>query len=440
MVERVAAHLLEHRRPLQHLHLGLDADFLEHGLDGLGDLAVLGIAAARGEPGQRQALAALLHDAVGARRPAGLGEQRLGLGAIERIGLVELHVLVAEHAGREHAQRRTRRALHDVVEDGLPVHRVQQRLAHPHVVQRRQARVQPREDHADPGGLVHGELRVAAERGQLRRRGEEHHVRVAGLQRDHPGAFFRHHLEDHAIEERLVAPVVREALDDHVGVGLPLHELERPRAHRRPAEVGAQLAHRGGRHDAHAVHGQRAEHRAIGLPGDDVHGEVVHHLGPAQRAGEARPARGRGALERAVIGELHRGGVHRRAVVELHPGPELEAHPRGRHDLVGDGQRRLHLHLRVQGEEPLQHVEVHPRPGGGGLEIRLQRDGIGGAHDGEGAAPLLGLGGVRGGQKSRGDGAGEQREQRVPESRHRISPCGTRAPSSAASSDATSRA
>ena len=79
-------------------------------------------------------------------------------------------------------------------------------------------------------------------------------------------------------------------------------------------------------------------------------------------------------------------------------------------------------------------------PGGGGLEIRLQRDGIGGAHDGERAAPLLGLGRSGGGQKPRGDGAGDEHEQRVPESRHRISPCGTRAPSSAASSDATSRA
>src|SRR3990172_1452019 len=121
MVERVAAHLLEHRRPLEHLHLGLDPDFLEHGLDGLGDLTVLGIAAACGQPGERQALAALLHHAVGSRRPARLGEQRLGLRAIERILPVQLHVLVAEHAGRQHAQRGTGRAPPDVFEYDLPL-------------------------------------------------------------------------------------------------------------------------------------------------------------------------------------------------------------------------------------------------------------------------------------------------------------------------------
>src|SRR5262249_54269601 len=98
MVERVAPDLLEHRGPLEDLHLGPAADLLEHGLHGPGDLAVLGIAAARGEPRERQLLTALLHHAVGAGRPAGLRQQRFRLGAIEWIEAVELHVLVAEHA------------------------------------------------------------------------------------------------------------------------------------------------------------------------------------------------------------------------------------------------------------------------------------------------------------------------------------------------------
>src|SRR5207253_172679 len=70
VVERVATHLLEDRGPFQHLHLRLDADLLEHRLDRLGDLAVLGIAAARRQPRERQPLTALDHDPVGAGCPA----------------------------------------------------------------------------------------------------------------------------------------------------------------------------------------------------------------------------------------------------------------------------------------------------------------------------------------------------------------------------------
>src|SRR5205823_7051680 len=141
VVERVGAHLLEYRRPLEHLHAGLDADLLEHRLDRLGDLAVLRIASARGEPREREPLPALLHDPIRTRREARLREQRLGLRAIERIEAIELHVLVAEHAGGEHAERRPRRALHDGVQDGLTIDGVQQRLPHAHGIERRHARV-----------------------------------------------------------------------------------------------------------------------------------------------------------------------------------------------------------------------------------------------------------------------------------------------------------
>src|SRR5438874_906704 len=144
VVERVAAELREHRAPLEELRLGLHPDVLEHGLHGLGDLGVLGIAPARRDPGEAEPLPALLHDPVGPRGEAGLPQQGPGAGAIERVHAVELHVLVAEHARRQDTARRPRRAFHDVVEDRLAIDGVEQRLPHADVVQRRKAGV-----HAD---------------------------------------------------------------------------------------------------------------------------------------------------------------------------------------------------------------------------------------------------------------------------------------------------
>jgi len=65
------------------------------------------------------------------------------------------------------------------------------------------------EDHTAAGDLVHGEPGIAPQRGELRRRRQEHHVGVAGLERDHPGALLGHDLEDHAVEQRLGRPSSR---------------------------------------------------------------------------------------------------------------------------------------------------------------------------------------------------------------------------------------
>ena len=224
VIESGGADLLEHGGPLEDLHLRLDADLLEHGLDRLGDLAVLGVATAGGQPRQGELLPSLLQDAVGPGRPARLGEEGLGAGAVEGVELVELHVLEAEHAGSEHAAGGHRRALQDVLENGLAVHRVQEGRAHAHVVERGQPGMHAREDHAPAHYLVDDVLGVTLEGGELGGGGQEHHVGVARLERDHPGALFRHHLEDDAIERRLVAPVVGIALEDDVGIGLSLEK------------------------------------------------------------------------------------------------------------------------------------------------------------------------------------------------------------------------
>ena len=111
-----------------------------------------------------------------------------------------------------------------------------------------------------------------------------------GLERDHPRALFRHHLEDHAVEQRLVAPVVRVPLEDHVGVGLPLHELEGPGADGRAAEALAHLLDRGGRDDAHAVHGERAQDGPVRVLGHHVDGEVVDDLGARSASRRGSPS------------------------------------------------------------------------------------------------------------------------------------------------------
>src|SRR6516162_3381763 len=162
-----------------------------------------------------------------------------------------------------------------------------------------------------------------------------------------------------AIEQRLAAPVVGISLEDDVSVGLPLHELEGPGAHGGAAEPLTHLLHGRGRHDARAVHGQRAEDGSVRLARRHVHREIVHHLRAAQRSGEARPARGRVAPQRAIEGELYRGRVEGGAVVELHAGAEFEAHLGRREHLVARGEGRTDLHLLVHGEQRLEHVEVH---------------------------------------------------------------------------------
>src|SRR5262249_61614405 len=121
IIDRLAPQSLKSAAPLEDLPPGLDPALLEHRLHGFGDLAVLGIAAARGEPRERQLLTALLHHAVGARRPAGLREQRLGSGTIERIEAGELHGLLAQQAPPPDAPPRAPPAVPDVVRERFSI-------------------------------------------------------------------------------------------------------------------------------------------------------------------------------------------------------------------------------------------------------------------------------------------------------------------------------
>ena len=255
-----------------------------------------------------------------------------------------------------------------------------------------------------------GVLRVLPEGRELGRRREHHHVGVACLEGDHPRPLLGDHLEDHAVQERLVAPVVGVPLDDDVGVRLPLDELERPGADRRPQEAVTQLLDGSRRDNRHVEHRHRPEDRTVRLLGDDVDGQIVHDLGPGDRAGEARPPGRRRALERAVERELDRRRVERRPVVELDVGPELEAHLGRGHHLVARGQPRLDRHLLVEVDERLEDVVVHPGPGSGGLGVRVERNRVGRPDDRERPAPLLGVGRRREGdqphrQDARQDGA-----------------------------------
>ena len=143
---------------------------------------------------------------------------------------------------------------------------------------------------------------------------------------------------------------------------------------------------------------------------------------PAIGPGEARPAGRRGALERPLEGELDRGRVEGRAVVELDVGPQLEAHLRRGHDLVAGGQPRLDRHLLVEVDERLQDVVVDPRAGGGGLGVRVERHRIGRPDDRERPAALLRVGRRREGdqphrENARQDGSDPEREP--PASTHR---------------------
>jgi hypothetical protein len=192
------------------------------------------------------------------------------------------------------------------------------------------AEVEGEVEDADARRALDDEVRVGLEGRQVGRRRQQHHVGLAGAQRQHAGALFGHGAEDHLVEGRAAAPVVVVGLEHDAVVGAPLDELEGAGADRGAGERVA--AHRldGGRADDRRVrHGGDQQQRAERLRGDDVDGELVDDLGADDGAGERAPAAGRVARDGAVPGVLHRVRVEGRAVVEGHALSQGEAQPAG---------------------------------------------------------------------------------------------------------------
>ena len=172
-----------------------------------------------------------------------------------------------------------------------------------------------------------------------------------------------------------LVPVVRIALHHHPVAGRPRLQDERPGADRIAVVVVAlRLDRRRRLHDVVCT-GYGNDFRQVQRRIDEVidDGQIIGHLETL----DVGDIEGAAALVRrillAVEIPLHRLGVERRAVVELHAGPQLE-----RPGLVvlgaGPRQRELGLHLAVVVEAG-QRVEDQPGGdvGGGVEDADLQR-------------------------------------------------------------------
>ncbi len=280
----------------------------------------------------------------------------------------------------------------------MPLARVVDRAAHPHVVERRLRRVeQPDARRARPGRLLDAEPGVLLEPGQGLGRDLVDRLRLAALERGDTGARFRNELPDDAVEVRGPGPIAPRRLsrvggithDRRVVLRDVFRDHERPGADRVGMHLVPGFPHGLGRHDRQrAGRGQVQERRERGLE-VDLERELVEDL--RARVGGERGARAAGLefrIDDPVEVELDRLGVERRAVVELDVAAQLEgdaaavlrALPRlgeprrqlsvrapieevlgdGPDDLIGHGRRRR---VRIQGRWLLIETD-HERAAG----------------------------------------------------------------------------
>ena len=283
---------------------------------------------------ERQLLTGLLADPAGADLPAGIVEDLLRLGRIERVARLQL-VEPAPDALGEHAHGRPVDTEEELVDDRLAIDRPVQGLAHRELRRRRSLDVdEPADRWASADGLDERETRVRLESRVIRFRDLVDEQALAGLERRGARAEIGHRAEAHLIEVR--ALLVREEVGCPrvVGVGLqgddairgPAVPDEGPGTHER----GHVLAH------LRRVEQLRREDAEV-RPPELVRQAVVRGLeredngpriGRADRVDvtEERcdPRRLRLRIEDPVPALLHGGRVERRAVVERHAVAEGE--------------------------------------------------------------------------------------------------------------------
>ncbi|CAH0264830.1 hypothetical protein SRABI76_03584 [Microbacterium oxydans] len=292
-------------------------------------------------------------------RPAGLVEQCAGGIRIEVDDVLEV-LLVVGRGRRQvllHRIRTEGRTLHD----RSTVDAVQQRLAHPHVVERRGPGVQvQRETDARQQELLRAVAVVALHLFRVLRRDVVDDVCLARDERVVPGLVLgeepvRDRVEVRSTLVRALRPPVVVVVA-HVAEALPLDplvELERPGAdHGRRERIGVveQLLRRD---DAEIRRRDQRQEARLRLLQRDAHGVLVEHLGDRT---ELRDRAG-GLVRRVgdvVEVDLHGLGVERGAVMER--------------DVVAQRER---VHAGV-----IRHLPLRREPGAVGAVAVVPHEGI----------------------------------------------------------------
>jgi hypothetical protein len=318
----------------------------------------------------------------------GLGQEPARPLAIEA-GRGHLRV-VAGQRGRKDPLPRDHAALEEPVHDARRIDGVGDGQTHATVVEGRLLHVEadrvgaegrPDRDLALQRGIGLDRAAVAG--------GDVAHVEVAGREIVEAGDLGRDDPEHDALEPGRAAEVVGKRVQDHSIVAAPLLQTKGPAAHRPGGESEAESLGLLAGHDGRRVVGHQEEERGERRVELELHGALVHYPDSRDLAAlpldEGRGARdllehpgalpARGALE----GELHVGGPHRTAVLELHAGTKRErVHALVRGHRPALGQRGPRLEALVELHQRVEDLPDHRgRRGVGGLS-GIERRRVGG--------------------------------------------------------------
>ena len=212
---------------------------------------------------------------------ARLLQELLGLGHVA-LGHRDLLVIVGIRGADELVARDVLATEHGL-DQGFPIDRQVEGLAHPHVGERLALRAvgHVQRDHlvAQLGHAGDFELGIPTDFREVGRRHALDHLEIAGAQAGQARARVGDGHELDAVDgEGVLVPVVGHLLQHDLALGHPLHELVRPGADRLGAQLVAEGLRRLGRdHHAGAV-GQGGQQGHQRLREVEAHREVVHHL------------------------------------------------------------------------------------------------------------------------------------------------------------------
>src|SRR5712691_6661646 len=410
--------VLEGRGELRGPQRDAEASLLGHALQHLSHPTLLGIVDDR-------------HLEAVAAGEAGIGQQLLGP---RHVAARALPALVIERAHRRDGSAADRvLALPGHLVQGLTIDREVERLADARVVGERRSEVSRRARLAVLVPDIEREARVADARdarhfepafllqaGGLGRSDEVHHVDVPRPEIREPHVVVGDDAEDDPLEPRLVRlEVVGRLLQHDAVLRHALDELPGPDAHGRRAELVLELPGLGGR-DGHArAVGQDRHERREGCLEADPHRQRIHGFDGAD-----------GVQLAAAVGALHvlvpvqgkpdRLRRHRRAVVELDAGAQLDGHGPAPVRVRGQpgGQLRVDTEVLVDLVELLAHLREDDPPQVGPGQGRVEDVGV--LVEGNDQRLLLG---VRGARLQREHGKDPHAEpQALPDPAHRSSP------------------
>ena len=296
---------LDEAPELHDLHLALDTDLQQHGLNGLTDL----------DAGLIVVHPQLAGEAV---RISRLGQQLPGQFDVVGIGLVSG---VAEHARRDEVAGRLAPAVHDGVDDRVHVDGVPDRLAHQLVVKGLLLHVERKVPAVQARLLVQCQVGVVADLLLVVGLDVVCDVHLARLESDGALRGLRDDLHHEVLRLGGARVVLVEGLQLQGVPLLPAHELVGPRPDGVQTETRLVGLHVGLRNDGRGGVRQVPQRRRVGLGRLDDDGVIVHD---ADLLDEVHDVGNCGGGDRPIQGELHVRGREGRTVVKLDPAADVD--------------------------------------------------------------------------------------------------------------------